>query len=165
VRGARLAGDALPSNSALPNPSADSKSRKSEGNLTLSLLPLHLVSSSMSNPLDTNASRLQSVSLDTAEHDTSVSLLTSDAERVAVDAHFLASHSTVFKDLLNIGLEEGGERVCQVSETAEEINLLMQTLDTGKIEDHSARSLKVLARLGDKYDVLQVVEALHEKLL
>ncbi|ORY79362.1 hypothetical protein BCR35DRAFT_332141 [Leucosporidium creatinivorum] len=119
----------------------------------------------MSDPLDTIASGLKTVSLDAAEPESQFYLLTSDAERLAVDPELLASHSTVFKDLLEIGSAEGGERECKVSETAQEIQLLVHTLETGGINDCSATSLKALARLGDKYNVRKVVSALYEHLL
>lgn len=105
------------------------------------------------------------VSLDDSASDATFYLLTSDAERVAVDTHLLASNSTVFKDLLEIGSAEGGNKTCKVAETVQEIRLLVKTLETSKIDDRSADTLKVLARLGDKYDIRKVVSALQEELV
>ena len=77
-------------------------------------------------------------------------LVTSDGERIEVDSAWLTAHSSVWKDTLEIG--SGSQRVCEVSETAKEIRLLVQALESGQVES-SLESANTLVKLGDKYDI------------
>lgn len=76
-------------------------------------------------------------------------LHTSCGSLIPVDSQILAVHSSVFRDLLKLPGEQDDK--CEVSESKEEIELMLQVLEEPK-NSYNLVELETIARLSDKYE-------------
>jgi hypothetical protein len=83
-----------------------------------------------------------------------IKLLTSDNKVVSVDTAFLSIHSIVFKEMFLLPQSSDNDDStahCTISESEKDINLMIEGMK-GTVRDYNHEEMKVLIRLGDKYD-------------
>jgi hypothetical protein len=83
-----------------------------------------------------------------------INLLTSDEKVVSVDTAFLSIHSIVFKEMFLLPQASDNDDStahCTISESEKDINLMIEGMK-GTVRDYNPEEMKVLIRLGDKYD-------------
>ena len=84
-------------------------------------------------------------------------LITSDNASIQVDGTFLAAHSAVFADMFKLPPSSFGGNECQVTESKNEIELMMEALSLEPVEvdrkQYGLDKLRILARLCDKYGI------------
>jgi hypothetical protein len=81
-------------------------------------------------------------------------LICSDGERISVDSKLLSASSSVFRDMLEVG---SGEGECEVSESKEEMRLLLNVQQGQSIPtDASEKYWDALRCFSDKYEVTVV---------